>query len=81
MGVDILCENSAVPRLPKSIQLKRLHQVIAAELTDNQREVLIAYYFQDKTMTQIARERGVYVSTVSRTLHRAEKRVKRCLRY
>lgn len=81
MGIDTLCENGAMPRLPKSLQLKRLHRVIEAELTQKQREILVAYYFQDKSMTQIARERGISVSTVSRTLHRAEVRVRRCLQY
>lgn len=74
-------EDYSGPRLPRSVQLQRLHRVIEAELTQNQREILIAYYFQDKNMSQIARERGVCVSTVCRTLHRAEKRVRRCLRY
>lgn len=70
-----------MPRLPRSVQLKRLHRVIGAELTQTQREILVAYYFQDKSMTQIARERSVHVSTVSRTLRRAERRVRRCLQY
>lgn len=63
------------------MQLRRLRRVIEMELTQVQREVLIAYYFQEKTMAQIARERGVCRSSVCRTLHRAEDRVRRCLRY
>ena len=81
MGINTLYEGYTGPRLPRSVQLQRLRRVIEAELTVNQREILLAYYFQDKTMTQIAKERGVNVSTVSRTLHRAENRVRRCLRY
>ena len=69
------------PRLPREVQLRRLRRVIEKELTEKQRETLIAYYFQNKTMEQIARERGVNRSTVCRTLHRAEARVRRCLRY
>lgn len=69
------------PRLPRQVQLRRLRRVIEMELTQVQREVLIAYYFQEKTMAQIARERGVCRSSVCRTLHRAEDRVRRCLRY
>lgn len=69
------------PRLPRQVQLRRLKKVIEKELTEQQRQVLIAYYFQNLTMSQIARERGVCVSTVSRTLHRAEARVRKCLRY
>lgn len=69
------------PRLPRQVQLKRLRRVIEMELTQVQREVLIAYYFQEKTMAEIARERGVCRSSICRTLHRAEDRVRRCLRY
>jgi len=69
------------PRLPREIQLKRVKRVICEELTDCQKQVVIAYYFQQQTIPEIARERGVNKSTVSRTLHRAEERIRRCLRY
>ena len=69
------------PRLPRETQLRRLRRVIEQELTDKQRQTLIAYYFQNKTMTQIAQEQQVNRSTVCRTLHRAEARIRRCLRY
>lgn len=69
------------PRLPREVQLRRLRRVMELELTPVQREILIAYYFQEKNIPQIARERGVCPSTVSRTLHRAENRIRRCLRY
>ena len=69
------------PRLPKHVQLARVEQVIREELTPLQRETLLAYYFQQQTITQIALERGVHKSTVSRTLHRAENTLRRYLRY
>ena len=69
------------PRLPRQVQLRRLQRVIENELTDKQREILIAYYFQNMTMAEIAQARGVCSSTICRTLHRAEARVRRCLRY
>lgn len=78
---NTLFEGYEGPRLPRQMQLKRLRRVIECELTDIQREILMAYYFQNKTMAQIARERGVCRSTVCRTIHRAEDRVRRCLRY
>ncbi len=78
---NTLFEGYEGPRLPRQVQLKRLRRVIDRELTDVQREILIAYYFQEKTMEQIARDRGICRSTVCRTLHRAEERVRRCLRY
>lgn len=69
------------PRLPREVQLRRIRRVIEAELTQRQRETLIAYYFRQLTIPQIAEEQGVNKSTVSRTLHRAEARLRRCLRY
>ena len=78
---NTLYEGYEGPRLPREVQLRRLKKVIENELTEHQRQILLAYYFQSKTMTQIARERGVCCSTVCRTLHRAEARVRRCLRY
>lgn len=78
---NIRFEDYQGPRLPRQVQLRRLRQVVERELTDVQREILIAYYFQEKTMAQIAEERGINRSSVCRTLHRAEERVRRCLRY
>ena len=78
---NILYDGYEGPRLPRQVQLRRLKKVIENELTDKQREVLIAYYFQNQTMAEIAQERGVCRSTVCRTLHRAEARVRRCVKY
>lgn len=69
------------PRLPREVQLKRLRRVIEAELTPSQKQILTAYYFRQLTMAEIAQERGVNKSTVCRTLHRAEAKIRRCLRY
>lgn len=69
------------PRLPKEVQRQRLNRVIQQELTQIQREILLAYYIQELTIPQIARERGVNKSTVCRTLHRAEKKLQHFLRY
>jgi RNA polymerase sigma factor (sigma-70 family) len=69
------------PRLPREMQIKRVQRVIQEELTPLQREVLTAYYFQEQTMQQIADDRGVNKSTICRTLHRAEEKLRRFLRY
>ena len=69
------------PRLPRQMQLKRVKNVIEQELTPLQRETVLAYYFSGQNICEIAQERGVNKSTVCRTLHRAEKRLRRCLRY
>ena len=69
------------PRLPREQQIKRVQRVIREELTPLQRETLMAYYFQEMTIPEIARQRGVNRSTVSRTLHRAEEKLRRYLKY
>ena len=69
------------PRLPREVQLKRIRRVVEVELTPCQQATLVAYYFRHLTIPQIAREQGVNKSTVSRTLRRAEDRLRRCLRY
>ena len=68
-------------RLPRDVQLKRIQRVIREELTELQRQTLTAYYFQEQTIPQIASQRGVNKSTVSRTLRRAEEKLRRFLRY
>ena len=79
--INTLYEGYEGPRLPRQVQLQRLKKVIERELTQNQREVLLAYYFQQKTMEQIARRRGVTKPTVWRTLRRAENKLRRLLQY
>ena len=69
------------PRLPPKTQLDRIRRVIDRELTQKQREIILAYYFQDKSLPEIAAERGIHKSSVCRCLHRAEARVRRCLTY
>lgn len=78
---NILFEGYLGPRLPREVQLKRIQRVIDGELTPIQREVVTAYYFQGLSIPQIARERGVNKSTVSRTLRRGEERLQKCLKY
>lgn len=69
------------PRLPKNVQMERIRRVMEEELTQLQRQTLIAYYFQKQTMQEIAWQRGVNKSSVCRTLHRAEDKLRRFLRY
>ena len=78
---NILYEGYLGPRLPREVQLKRVQRVIHEELTDLQRQTLVAYYFQEQTIAQIAQDRGVNKSTVCRTLHRAEEKLRRYLKY
>ena len=68
-----------------SQQLGRLKENLARalrqDITDRQRLYLQLYYDQGLTMPQIASRLGVNKSTVSRTIHRGEARLRRCLRY
>ena len=68
-------------RLPTKIQQQRMHRVIREELTPLQRYTLTSYYFRGLTIAQIAHERRVNKSTVSRTLVRAEQKLQRFLQY
>ncbi len=68
-------------RLPKQVQIQRVQRVIDEELTPLQRETLLAYYIQQQNIPQIAADRGVHKSTVSRTLKRAEQKLRRYLKY
>ena len=78
---NTLYEGYRGPRLPKQVQLQRVQQVIREELTELQRQTLIAYYFQEQTIPEIAAQRGVNKSTVSRTLRRAEEKLRRFMKY
>ena len=76
-----LYEGYEGPRLSPSTQMQRIRRVIEQELTVKQREIMLAYYFQDKSIPDIAAERGIHKSSVCRCLQRAEKRVRHCLKY
>lgn len=78
---NTLYEGYEGPRLPREVQIRRINRVIAEELTPLQRETIIAYYIQNRKIPEIARDRGVHKSTVSRTLKRAEQKLRRYLRY
>ena len=76
-----LYEGYEGPRLSPATQMQRIRRVIERELTQKQREIILAYYFQDKSIPEIAAERGIHKSSVCRCLQRAEKRVRHCLKY
>jgi len=55
--------------------------VIEKELTSCQKETLLAHYLDNLTVSQIAKQQGVNKSTVSRTLKRAERKLREYLKY
>lgn len=78
---NILYEGYEGPRLPRAVYVQRVNRVIEEEMTPLQRETLLAHYIQNRKVTEIAKDRGVNKSTVSRTLKRAERKLRRYLRY
>ena len=78
---SIRFEDSRFSDLPREQLMKRMKTVIREELTALQRETLLLYYFEKMTIPQIALQRGVNKSTVSRTLRRAEDKLRRFLKY
>jgi len=74
---QIASDNSAqMTRLKRNL-LRALHE----DITPRQRQVLVLYYADGLNMRQIGEQLGVDKSTVSRTIKRGERRLKRCLRY
>ena len=78
---NTLFEGSLFRQIPREQQIKRMKQVIREELTELQRYTILAYYFENKSVLQIAEERSVNKSTVCRTLRRAENKLRRFLQY
>ncbi len=64
-----------------SILRRNLAQALKEEVTERQRETLYLYYHQGLTMEEIGLCLGIDRSTVSRTIQRGERRLRRCLRY
>lgn len=66
-------ENRGEQRLSKVKKI--VWRAIDSELTPNQRELLTEHYFNNKTMTEIARERGINKSTVSRSIKASREKI------
>ena len=68
-------------QFPPEVQRRRVRMVMERELTDTQRRAIQAYYFEGKTIREIAREQGVQPSSVWKAVQRGLRRMARCLRY
>ena len=66
-------------------QLKRLlahlPRAMDEELTERQRQILRLHFYENMSITQIARELHIQPSTVTRSLQRSARRLQRVLRY
>ena len=74
-------EMSAEDDGQKEKALARLREIISHELTERQRQFIKLYYFDRKTIPQIAKEQNVNRSTVSRVLKGARIRIGRFMGY
>ena len=61
--------------------LRNLRKARVQELTPRQQQMLSMRFEQNMSGAEIARELGMNRSTVSRTLRRAQERLRRCLQY
>ena len=62
-------------------RLKRnLIRALQEDVTPRQRQTLLLYYSDGLNMREIGERLGVDKSTVSRTIKRGERRLRRCLR-
>lgn len=59
---------------------RKVAQAVQQELTPRQRQMVELYYRRQMTMAEIAAYLGVNVSTVSRTIARGKRRLRRGLR-
>ena len=72
------------PQGDNRLRLRRLRRYLPEameDLTERQKEMVRMHFFEEKTVSDIARELSVNRSTVSRCLSRAEKRLRRTLRF
>lgn len=67
-------------RLPPDVQKARVAKVLQNELTPTQRSCVVRA-MNGQTLSSIATEDGVCLSTVSRNFHRGMDRLRRFLRY
>lgn len=78
--MSMMFEQFSDIRLPPEVQKRRVAAVMKNELTPCQREI-VARVIRGDSQAQIAAERGVSRSTVSRTYKRGITRLQRFLRY
>lgn len=61
--------------------LRALKDIVAEELTKRQKQFIVLYYYKGMDMTEIAEVCKVSVSTVSRTISRARKKIADRIKY
>lgn len=81
-GVMIDMDSTGSDESPRRKHQKEvMWRIIHEELTERQRQTFLAYYYQGLNLSQIASLQGICISTASRNLSRAERRVQRITKY
>lgn len=65
----------------RELQLQRMKRAIRGELTPRQQEIVRMVFYEHLRQAEVARRLGLSRSTVCRTLHRAESRLRKRLEY
>lgn len=65
----------------RKIAKRAMKKVIEEELTTRQKQFIVLYYYKQMDMPTIAKECGVNISTVSRTLNRARQNIFRYIKF
>lgn len=81
---SVHCNPFASPPGDNRMRLRRLRHYLPEameDLTERQKKMVQMHFFDEKSVSDIARELEVNRSTVSRCLSRAEKRLLRTLRF
>lgn len=81
---DTRCEKTPSRRrlaMAAALSRDRWQQLLEEDLTPRQYQLLKMRYIQGMSQRQIAETLGVAISTVSRTLKRAEDRIAKIIRY
>lgn len=80
--LDVWTRNNSEDNEVQMDRLRRnVRRVCTLELTEKQAEMIHLYYEQGMSIPEIAREKGMYKSSVSRLLSRGRKTLKRYLQY
>lgn len=79
---DMDSQDAAAANKSRRDKMRRIvSRAIVEELTERQRQVFLAYHQKQMTIPEIAGVLGVNKSTISRTLARAEERIRRITKY
>lgn len=75
---DMSCGDN---RRQREMLKKALSRAIKDELTERQRQIVEEFYFENKTVSEIAQQEGVNKSTISRHLKRSREKLQQVLKY